>query len=50
MKVRDQAVAFDLRGSTLAVLVNRPAGPDDADGYPDRAIDWYEIGALKIGG
>lgn len=50
VKVRDQAVAFDLRGSTLAVLVNRPVGPDDPDSFPDRAIDWYDIGKLEIGG
>ena len=50
VQVRDRAVAFDLRGSTLVVLVNRPVGPDDPDGFPDRAIDWYDIGDLEIGG
>ena len=50
VQVRDRAVGFDLRGSTLAVLVNRPVGPEDPDGYPDRAIDWYDIGKLEIGG
>ena len=50
VKVRDRAVGFDLRGSTLVVLVNRPVEPNDPDGYPDRAIDWYDIGGLEIGG
>ena len=50
VQVRDRAAGFDLRGSTLAVLVNRPVGPEDPDGYPDRAIDWYDIGKLEIGG
>ena len=50
VQVRDRAVGFDLRGSTLVVLVNRPVGPDDADGFPDRAVDWYDIGGLEFGG
>ena len=50
VQVRDRAVGFDLRGPTLAVLVNRPVGPDDPDGYPDRAVDWYDIGGLEFGG
>lgn len=50
VQVRDRAVGFDLRGSTLVVLVDRPVGPDDPDGYPDRAVDWYDIDKLEIGG
>ena len=49
VQVRDQAVGFDLRGSTLVVLVNRPVGPDDPDGFPDRGIDWYDISGLETG-
>ena len=30
-------------------LAERRADPEDADGIPDRAIDWYDIGGLKIG-
>ena len=45
VKVRDRLRAFDLVGSTLVVLVDRQVGPDDADGVPDRALDWYDIGA-----
>lgn len=50
VRVRDHAVGFDLRGSTLAVLVNRPVGPDDPDGHPDRAVNWYDTGGLEFGG
>ena len=50
VQVRDRAVGFDLRGATLVILADRPVGLDDTDGYPDRAIDWYDIGALEIGG
>lgn len=50
VQVRDRAVGFDLRGSTLVILTDRPVGPEDPDGYPDRAIDWYDIGQLEIGG
>ncbi|MDE0358210.1 MAG: hypothetical protein OXN92_10845 [Gammaproteobacteria bacterium] len=50
VQVRDRAVGFDLRGSTLVILKDRPVGPDDPDGYPDRAVDWYDIGKLEIGG
>lgn len=49
VRVRHRAVGFDVLGSTLAVLVDRPVGPSDADGYPDRGIDWYEIGGLSLG-
>ena len=43
-QVRPHAVGFDLLGGTLAVLVDRPVGPDDEDGYPDRGVDLYYIG------
>lgn len=49
VKVRDRLRGFDLLGSTLVALVDRPVGADDADGFPDRALDWYEIGDLELG-
>lgn len=49
VRVRHRAVGFDVLGSTLAVLVDRPVGPDDPDGFPDRAIDWYDISGLEFG-
>ena len=49
VRVRDRLQAFDLLGSTLVVLVDRQVGPDDADGIPDRALDWYDIGDLPFG-
>ncbi len=49
VRVRHRGVGFDVLGSTLAVLVNRPVGPEDADGIPDRGIDWYDIGELAFG-
>ena len=49
VKVRDRLRAFDLLGSTLVVLVDRQVGPGDADGIPDRALDWYNIGDLPFG-
>ena len=48
VKVRDRLRAFDLLGSTLVVLVERQVGPDDADGVPDRQLDWYDIGELPF--
>ena len=48
VRVRDRLRAFDLLGSTLVVLVERQVGPDDADGVPDRALDWYDIGKLPF--
>ena len=50
VKVRDRLRGFDLVGSTLIVLVDRQVGADDADGIPDRALDWYDIGDLPFGG
>ena len=49
VRVRDRLRAFDLLGSTLVVLVDRQVGPDDADGVPDRALDWYDVGDLRLG-
>ena len=49
VRVRHRAVGFDVLGSTLAVLVDRPVGPDDPDGIPDRGIDWYDIEGLEFG-
>ena len=48
VRVRHRGVGFDVLGSTLAVLVERPVGEDDADGFPDRAIDWYDISGLEF--
>lgn len=49
VRVRDRLRAFDVLGSTLVVLVDRQVGPDDADGVPDRALDWYDIGDSRLG-
>lgn len=48
VRVRHDAHAINLLGSTLVVLVNRPVGPRDADGYPDRGVDWYDVGGLEL--
>ena len=32
----------------LVVLVDRQVGPDDGDGIPDRALDWYDIADLPF--
>ena len=50
VRVRDRLRGFDLHGSTLVALVERQVGAGDADGIPDRAIDWYDIGDLPFGG
>ena len=49
VRVGSRLRGFDLLGSTLVVLVDRQVGPDDADGIPDRALDWYDIGDLSFG-
>lgn len=46
VKVRDRMLGFDVVGSTLVVLIERPLGPEDEDGVPDRAVDWYEVGGV----
>ena len=50
VRVRHDALAVDVLGSTLVVLVDRPVGPNDADGYPDRGVDWYDISGLDAPG
>ena len=47
VRVRHDALAVDVLGSTLVVLVDRPVGPGDDDGYPDRGVDWYDIADLE---
>jgi len=47
VRVRDRIRGFDVLGSTLVVLVDRPVGADDADGIPDLALDWYDIGRMR---
>lgn len=49
VRVRDRLRGFDVLGSTLVVLVDRPVGADDADGVPDRAVDWYDLGGMPSG-
>ena len=48
VRVRDRLRAFDLVGSTLVALVDRQVGSDEADGIPDRALDWYDIADLPF--
>ena len=48
VRVRDRLRAFDVLGSTLVALVERQVGPDDGDGIPDRALDWYDIADLPF--
>ncbi len=46
VRIRDRLIGFDLLGETLATLVERAVGEGDADGIPDRAIDWYDVSGL----
>ena len=46
VRIRDRLMGYDLMGSTLVALVERKPGPN---GIAERAIDWYDIGALEIG-
>ena len=43
VQVRDRLLGFDIVEGTLVTLVERALGEDDADGVPDRGIDWYDI-------
>ena len=46
VQVRDRLMGYDLYGSALAVLVERPP---DADGIGWRALDWYDIAEVDLG-
>ena len=50
VRVRHDALAVDVLGSTLVVLVDRPVAPGDTDGYPDRGVDWYDVSGLEAPG
>ena len=43
VRVNDRIEGFDLLGSTLVVVVER-LPPNDPDGIPERAVDWYDVG------
>lgn len=47
VRVQDRVLGFDVAGSTLAVLVERAPTPDDPEGIPARAVDWYDIGGWR---
>ena len=47
VRVGDRIDGFDLLGSTLVVLVDRRLPPDDPDGIPERAVDWYDVGEWR---
>ena len=47
VRIRDRLLGFDLLGSTLVALVERSPGPD---GIASRAMDWYRIDGLQLGG
>lgn len=44
VRVRDRLMGFDIFGSTLVTLVERPLGDD---GIGVLAIDWYDIGEVN---
>ena len=43
IRVDDRIMGFDVLGSTLVVVVERPLSPDDPDGIAERAVDWYDL-------
>ncbi len=47
VRVADRVLDYDVAGSTLAVLVERAPTPDDPEGIPARAVDWYDIGGWR---
>lgn len=49
VRIRGRADGFDVLGSTMAVLVDRPASPGGLDVIPDREIDWYDISRIDFG-
>ncbi|MYA64182.1 MAG: hypothetical protein F4139_08265 [Gemmatimonadetes bacterium] len=43
VRVDDRIMGFDLLGSTLVVVVERQLSPENPDGIPERAVDWYDL-------
>ncbi len=48
VQVRDRLLGFDILNSTLVALVERPLDEHDADGVPNRGVDWYDFGELRL--
>ncbi len=46
VQIRDRLIGYDILGSTLVALVERTP---DRNGIAQRAIDWYDIGAVEAG-
>ena len=46
VQIRDRLLGFDILGSTLVALVERPL---DEDGVGEWAVDWYDIGEVEWG-
>ena len=44
VRVRDRLMGFDIFGSTLTTLVERPPGED---GISELAIDWYDLSEME---
>lgn len=50
VQVRDRLLGFDILDSILVTLVERPFDEDDADGVPNRGIDWYDLNGVVAPG
>ena len=49
VQVRDRLLGFDILNGTLVALVERALNEHDADGVPDRGLDWYDVRQVGLG-
>ena len=49
VQVRDRLLGFDILNGTLVTLVERALNEHDADGVPDRGLDWYDVRHVGLG-
>lgn len=47
VRIRDELVGLNIRGSIMVALVDRRPGLGDTIGMPERGLDWYDISRVN---
>lgn len=50
VRIRHRILGFDILGTTLVALVERPIDPGAGEIVPERGVDWYDVGSVFLPG